>query len=129
MLACVLLSGCPFRHSDPELLKQKLQSYKISPGGIHQVGQILPGILSNEVPHCSSVSLNVCQASHHTPYFLGGGSQSLDLRSVESLEILVLLSARLHSFLGNKSGSLFFSVYFTVSIRNIKKKYIFRAMH
>ncbi|XP_063668569.1 DNA primase large subunit isoform X5 [Pan troglodytes] len=29
--------GCPFRHSDPELLKQKLQSYKISPGGISQV--------------------------------------------------------------------------------------------
>eukprot|EP00074_Homo_sapiens_P090127 XP_016866494.1 DNA primase large subunit isoform X2 [Homo sapiens] len=28
--------GCPFRHSDPELLKQKLQSYKISPGGISQ---------------------------------------------------------------------------------------------
>uniref|UniRef100_A0A2I3HCH6 DNA primase large subunit C-terminal domain-containing protein n=1 Tax=Nomascus leucogenys TaxID=61853 RepID=A0A2I3HCH6_NOMLE len=33
--------GCPFRHSDPELLKQKLQSYKISPGGISQVGHIL----------------------------------------------------------------------------------------
>uniref|UniRef100_A0AAR2M5H9 DNA primase large subunit n=1 Tax=Pygocentrus nattereri TaxID=42514 RepID=A0AAR2M5H9_PYGNA len=30
--------GCPFRHSDPELLKQKLQSYKLSPSGIIQVG-------------------------------------------------------------------------------------------
>uniref|UniRef100_A0A673V633 DNA primase large subunit n=1 Tax=Suricata suricatta TaxID=37032 RepID=A0A673V633_SURSU len=29
--------GCPFRHSDPELLKQKLQSYKISSEGISQV--------------------------------------------------------------------------------------------
>uniref|UniRef100_A0A8C7KR27 DNA primase large subunit n=1 Tax=Oncorhynchus kisutch TaxID=8019 RepID=A0A8C7KR27_ONCKI len=31
--------GCPFRHSDPELLKQKLQSYKVSPSGISQVGK------------------------------------------------------------------------------------------
>uniref|UniRef100_A0A6Q2WZJ1 DNA primase large subunit n=1 Tax=Esox lucius TaxID=8010 RepID=A0A6Q2WZJ1_ESOLU len=30
--------GCPFRHTDPELLKQKLQSYKVSPGGVSQVG-------------------------------------------------------------------------------------------
>uniref|UniRef100_A0A671QC09 DNA primase large subunit n=1 Tax=Sinocyclocheilus anshuiensis TaxID=1608454 RepID=A0A671QC09_9TELE len=29
--------GCPFRHSDPELLKQKLQNYKVSPSGINQV--------------------------------------------------------------------------------------------
>ncbi|XP_042294059.1 DNA primase large subunit [Sceloporus undulatus] len=29
--------GCPFRHSDPELLKQKLQSYKIPPTGISQI--------------------------------------------------------------------------------------------
>uniref|UniRef100_A0AAQ6IC21 DNA primase large subunit n=1 Tax=Anabas testudineus TaxID=64144 RepID=A0AAQ6IC21_ANATE len=29
--------GCPFRHSDPELLKQKLQFYKVSPSGISQV--------------------------------------------------------------------------------------------
>ncbi|NXP59364.1 PRI2 primase, partial [Chloropsis cyanopogon] len=33
--------GCPFRHSDPELLKQKLQSYKIPPSGITQVRHIL----------------------------------------------------------------------------------------
>lgn len=31
-------SGCPFRHSDPELLKQKLQVYKVAPSGISQVG-------------------------------------------------------------------------------------------
>ncbi|EFB21375.1 hypothetical protein PANDA_015724, partial [Ailuropoda melanoleuca] len=35
--------GCPFRHSDPELLKQKLQSYKISPGGIHQILDLVKG--------------------------------------------------------------------------------------
>ncbi len=29
--------GCPFRHNDPELLKQKLQNYKVSPSGINQV--------------------------------------------------------------------------------------------
>lgn len=32
--------GCPFRHSDPELLKQKLQFYKVSPSGISQVGAV-----------------------------------------------------------------------------------------
>ncbi|KAL4640910.1 DNA primase large subunit [Arapaima gigas] len=36
--------GCPFRHSDPELLKQKLQSYKISPGGINQVLELVKGM-------------------------------------------------------------------------------------
>ncbi|XP_002746723.1 DNA primase large subunit [Callithrix jacchus] len=35
--------GCPFRHSDPELLKQKLQSYKISPGGISQILDLVKG--------------------------------------------------------------------------------------
>ncbi|XP_074189243.1 DNA primase large subunit [Rhinolophus sinicus] len=35
--------GCPFRHSDPELLKQKLQSYKISPGGIDQILDLVKG--------------------------------------------------------------------------------------
>ncbi|XP_033073434.1 DNA primase large subunit [Trachypithecus francoisi] len=35
--------GCPFRHSDPELLKQKLQSYKISPGGISQILDLAKG--------------------------------------------------------------------------------------
>lgn len=33
-----VLTGCPFRHSDPELLKQKLQVYKVPPSGISQVG-------------------------------------------------------------------------------------------
>uniref|UniRef100_G3U892 DNA primase subunit 2 n=1 Tax=Loxodonta africana TaxID=9785 RepID=G3U892_LOXAF len=35
--------GCPFRHSDPELLKQRLQSYKISPGGINQILDLVKG--------------------------------------------------------------------------------------
>ncbi|VFV40218.1 dna primase large subunit isoform 1 [Lynx pardinus] len=35
--------GCPFRHSDPELLKQKLQSYKISPDGISQILDLVKG--------------------------------------------------------------------------------------
>lgn len=35
--------GCPFHHSDPELLKQKLQSYKISPGGINQILDLVKG--------------------------------------------------------------------------------------
>ncbi|KAG7333842.1 hypothetical protein KOW79_002249 [Hemibagrus wyckioides] len=36
--------GCPFRHSDPELLKQKLQSYKLSPGGIVQILDLVKGM-------------------------------------------------------------------------------------
>ncbi|KAA0717910.1 DNA primase large subunit [Triplophysa tibetana] len=36
--------GCPFRHSDPELLKQKLQSYKISPSGISQILELVKGM-------------------------------------------------------------------------------------
>uniref|UniRef100_A0A663N9P3 DNA primase large subunit n=1 Tax=Athene cunicularia TaxID=194338 RepID=A0A663N9P3_ATHCN len=43
-LACFLLSGCPFRHSDPELLKQKLQSYKIPPSGITQILELVKGM-------------------------------------------------------------------------------------
>uniref|UniRef100_G1P4R7 DNA primase large subunit n=1 Tax=Myotis lucifugus TaxID=59463 RepID=G1P4R7_MYOLU len=35
--------GCPFRHSDPELLKQKLQSYKISPEGIEKILDLVKG--------------------------------------------------------------------------------------
>ncbi|KAM3930395.1 DNA primase large subunit [Leptodactylus fuscus] len=36
--------GCPFRHSDPELLKQKLQSYKVSSVGINQVLDLVKGM-------------------------------------------------------------------------------------
>nr|XP_060608786.1 DNA primase large subunit [Anolis sagrei ordinatus] len=36
--------GCPFRHSDPELLKQKLQSYKIPPTGISQILDLVKGM-------------------------------------------------------------------------------------
>ncbi|KAM7135898.1 DNA primase large subunit isoform 1-T1 [Molossus nigricans] len=35
--------GCPFRHSDPELLRQKLQSYKIPPAGINQILDLVKG--------------------------------------------------------------------------------------
>lgn len=36
--------GCPFRHSDPELLKQKLQYYKVSPSGISQILELVKGM-------------------------------------------------------------------------------------
>uniref|UniRef100_A0A8C3CKB2 DNA primase large subunit n=1 Tax=Cairina moschata TaxID=8855 RepID=A0A8C3CKB2_CAIMO len=36
--------GCPFRHSEPELLKQKLQSYKIPPSGIAQILDLVKGM-------------------------------------------------------------------------------------
>ncbi|XP_060943494.1 DNA primase large subunit [Limanda limanda] len=36
--------GCPFRHSDQELLKQKLQSYKVSPSGINQILELVKGM-------------------------------------------------------------------------------------
>ncbi|MEQ2236710.1 DNA primase large subunit, partial [Ilyodon furcidens] len=36
--------GCPFRHSDPELLKQKLQFYKVSPSGVNQILDLVKGM-------------------------------------------------------------------------------------
>ncbi|XP_037639232.1 DNA primase large subunit [Sebastes umbrosus] len=36
--------GCPFRHSEPELLKQKLQFYKVSPSGISQIMELVKGM-------------------------------------------------------------------------------------
>ncbi|KAE8280535.1 DNA primase large subunit [Larimichthys crocea] len=36
--------GCPFRHNDPELLKQKLQLYKVSPSGISQILELVKGM-------------------------------------------------------------------------------------
>uniref|UniRef100_A0A8C9YXS3 DNA primase large subunit n=1 Tax=Sander lucioperca TaxID=283035 RepID=A0A8C9YXS3_SANLU len=36
--------GCPFRHSEPELLKQKLQFYKVSPSGISQILELVKGM-------------------------------------------------------------------------------------
>ncbi|XP_061646273.1 DNA primase large subunit isoform X2 [Phyllopteryx taeniolatus] len=36
--------GCPFRHSDPELLKQKLQFYKVSPSGVSQILDLVKGM-------------------------------------------------------------------------------------
>ncbi|XP_078011429.1 LOW QUALITY PROTEIN: DNA primase large subunit [Phascolarctos cinereus] len=35
--------GCPFRHSDPELLKQRLQSSKVSQTGINQILDYVKG--------------------------------------------------------------------------------------
>uniref|UniRef100_A0A669BJM1 DNA primase large subunit n=1 Tax=Oreochromis niloticus TaxID=8128 RepID=A0A669BJM1_ORENI len=76
--------GCPFRHSDPELLKQKLQVYKVSPSGINQILELVKGMhyqlacqkyfeLTHNIED-SSFSLN-----HPNQYFLesqkllGGG--------------------------------------------------------
>uniref|UniRef100_A0A8D2LX44 DNA primase large subunit n=1 Tax=Varanus komodoensis TaxID=61221 RepID=A0A8D2LX44_VARKO len=36
--------GCPFRHSDPDLLKQKLQSYKVPPTGVSQILDLVKGM-------------------------------------------------------------------------------------
>ncbi|XP_053314830.1 DNA primase large subunit [Spea bombifrons] len=36
--------GCPFRHSDPELLKQKLQSFKVPSTGINQILELVKGM-------------------------------------------------------------------------------------
>ncbi|KAE8603257.1 hypothetical protein XENTR_v10014277 [Xenopus tropicalis] len=36
--------GCPFRHSDPELLKQKLQSFKVPSSGINQILDLVKGM-------------------------------------------------------------------------------------
>nr|XP_010972226.1 DNA primase large subunit isoform X1 [Camelus bactrianus] len=35
--------GCPFRHSDPELLRQKLESYRASPSGMDQILDLVKG--------------------------------------------------------------------------------------
>ncbi|KAM9073890.1 LOW QUALITY PROTEIN: DNA primase large subunit-like [Megaptera novaeangliae] len=35
--------GCPFWHSDPEMLRQKLQAYKIPPSGINQILDLVKG--------------------------------------------------------------------------------------
>ncbi|CAH2248790.1 DNA primase large subunit [Pelobates cultripes] len=36
--------GCPFKHSDPELLRQKLQSYKVPTSGINQILDLVKGM-------------------------------------------------------------------------------------
>ncbi|MXQ85577.1 hypothetical protein E5288_WYG011198 [Bos mutus] len=43
LLCCLSFPGCPFRHSDPELLRQKLQAYKIPPAGISQILDLVKG--------------------------------------------------------------------------------------
>uniref|UniRef100_A0A3B4A007 DNA primase large subunit n=1 Tax=Periophthalmus magnuspinnatus TaxID=409849 RepID=A0A3B4A007_9GOBI len=86
--------GCPFRHSDPELLKQKLQFYKVSPSGISQILELVKGMhyqlacqkyfeLTHNVED-ANFSLN-----HPNQYFiesqrlLGGGGKDLK-REVET---------------------------------------------
>ncbi|KAJ8787623.1 hypothetical protein J1605_022938 [Eschrichtius robustus] len=61
---------CPFRHSDPELLRQKLQAYKIPPSGINQVGRTLPCSLSNETVD-RPFSFMSCSCSDTVYYLLG----------------------------------------------------------
>ncbi|KFV71402.1 DNA primase large subunit [Dryobates pubescens] len=36
--------GCPFRHCDAELLRQKLQAYKVPPAGITQILELVKGM-------------------------------------------------------------------------------------
>lgn len=58
-----LFAGCPFRHSDPELLKQKLQVYKVSPSGISQVGAVQNGPIVLKPPVPASVTFSpLCTA-------------------------------------------------------------------
>ncbi|XP_054456290.1 DNA primase large subunit [Anoplopoma fimbria] len=81
--------GCPFRHSDPELLKQKLQFYKVSPSGITQILELVKGMhfqlacqkyfeLTHNLVEDANFSLN-----HPNQYFiesqkvLGGGSKDI----------------------------------------------------
>ncbi|KAF6731524.1 DNA primase large subunit [Oryzias melastigma] len=76
--------GCPFRHSDPELLKQKLQFYKVSPSSITQIMELVKGMHFQlacqkyfEVTH--NVEDSSFSLSHPNQYFLesqkllGGG--------------------------------------------------------
>ncbi|KAM4729447.1 DNA primase large subunit isoform 1-T2 [Anableps anableps] len=76
--------GCPFRHSDPELLKQKLQSYKVSPSGVNQILELVKGMHYQlacqkyfELTH--NVEDSTFSLSHPNQYFiesqkaLGGG--------------------------------------------------------
>uniref|UniRef100_A0A3Q2R4L6 DNA primase large subunit n=1 Tax=Fundulus heteroclitus TaxID=8078 RepID=A0A3Q2R4L6_FUNHE len=76
--------GCPFRHSDPELLKQKLQFYKVSPSGVNQILELVKGMHYQlacqkyfELTH--NVEDSAFSLSHPNQYFiesqklLGGG--------------------------------------------------------
>ncbi|KAM4599238.1 DNA primase large subunit isoform 1-T1 [Fundulus diaphanus] len=76
--------GCPFRHSDPELLKQKLQFYKVSPSGVNQILELVKGMHYQlacqkyfELTH--NVEDSTFSLSHPNQYFiesqklLGGG--------------------------------------------------------
>ncbi|KAL0964647.1 hypothetical protein UPYG_G00327000 [Umbra pygmaea] len=67
--------GCPFRHSDPELLKQKLQSYKVSSGGVSQILELVKGMHYQlacqkyfELTH--NVEDSVFSLNHPNQYFI-----------------------------------------------------------
>ncbi|XP_063772811.1 DNA primase large subunit isoform X2 [Pseudophryne corroboree] len=51
--------GCPFKHSDPELLKQKLQSFKVSSAGINQVLDLVKGM------HCQLACQKYFELTHN----------------------------------------------------------------
>ncbi|XP_038152150.1 DNA primase large subunit [Cyprinodon tularosa] len=78
--------GCPFRHSDPELLKQKLQFYKVSPSGVNQILELVKGMHYQlacqkyfELTH--NIEDSAFSLSHPNQYFiesqkvLGGGKE------------------------------------------------------
>lgn len=67
--------GCPFRHSDPELLKQKLQAYKVSPSGVSKILELVKGMHYQlacqkyfELTH--NVEENTFSLSHPNQYFI-----------------------------------------------------------
>ena len=63
-----------------------------------------------------------CWASCQTSCLLGELSQSFGFSALDSLEILVLLSARLHFYVITETENLFFlSFCFTVSMGGILK--------
>uniref|UniRef100_A0A1A8EWW6 DNA primase large subunit n=1 Tax=Nothobranchius korthausae TaxID=1143690 RepID=A0A1A8EWW6_9TELE len=83
--------GCPFRHSDPELLKQKLQVFKVSPSGIVQIMELVKGMHYQlacqkyfELTH--NVEDTPFSLSHPNQYFLesqkllGGGGGGKELK-------------------------------------------------
>uniref|UniRef100_A0A4W6G8C6 DNA primase large subunit n=1 Tax=Lates calcarifer TaxID=8187 RepID=A0A4W6G8C6_LATCA len=72
--------GCPFRHSDPELLKQKLQFYKVSPSGISQILELVKGMhYQLACQKYFELRMPIFRLSHPNQYFvesqkvLGGG--------------------------------------------------------
>uniref|UniRef100_H2UTA6 DNA primase large subunit n=1 Tax=Takifugu rubripes TaxID=31033 RepID=H2UTA6_TAKRU len=106
--------GCPFRHSDPELLKQKLQVYKVPPSGISQILELVKGMhYQLACQKYFELTHNVDDAnfslSHPNQYFiesqkiLGGGKDlkreaDVPQRSQEAAGGLAEMSEDLDSF-------------------------------